>query len=77
MSDLFSSLLIFTIIKTILIIVYLVIRHESTGNTVQYNGSLLYLQSDKISIGPYGDFLYQKFDHMIFVCKQLITAGHM
>ena len=25
---------------------------------VHYNGSLLYLQSDKISIGPYGDFFY-------------------
>jgi hypothetical protein len=26
--------------------------------SIAYNGSLLYLQSDKISIGPYGDFFY-------------------
>jgi hypothetical protein len=34
------------------------VRQERTGNAVHYNGSLLYLQSDKISIGPYGDFFY-------------------
>jgi hypothetical protein len=32
-------------------------RQERTGKAVHYNGSLLYLQSDKISIGPYGNFL--------------------